>query len=85
MSQRPENIAIVCAFGIMLLMGALASAIFLGTSQLVTPEFGLDRSSYYQSAFYLLVILSLSGGFLVSYGSILAFRGQEKKENVQLD
>ena len=85
MKERPENIEVLCAVGIMLLMGALASAIFLGTSQLVTPEFGLNRSLYYQSAGFLLILLSLAGGYLVSYGFIMIFYDQKQEQNAQLE
>jgi Na+/pantothenate symporter len=84
MNERPDNLAIICAFGILLLMCALGSAIFLGTSQLIAPEAGANFDSLLMTGAFFVVVFSLLGGFLVSYGFIIALRGREKRENTQL-
>lgn len=85
MNESNHEIAVLCAIGIMLLMIALGSAIFLGTSQLVASEHTFVQASNLMTAALFIVGFSLLGGYLVSYGFITTFRGQKKEENVQLE
>lgn len=68
MSKEKENILIPCSFGIFLLMCSLLCVIFLGTSYLIPDEPYTDLSSLFGSAALALVVSSIFGGYLVSYG-----------------
>ncbi|MFX1561536.1 MAG: hypothetical protein ACFFBL_13185 [Promethearchaeota archaeon] len=68
MTERHENVLIPCSLGIMLLMSALARAIVIGTGLLIPSEPYVDKSGQLFGAGILLILLSLFGGGLLSYG-----------------
>ena len=78
MSDVSETGLVACAFGMLFLLGALTCAIFLGTSQLVVHEPYLDRSSYFSTAGFFLLILSPLGGYLISYGLRAILRDSQR-------
>jgi hypothetical protein len=65
-------------------MVALGSAIFLGTSMLITPQPYTDLTSAFTAGAIFVAVFSLLGGYLVSYRFIITLRGREEKENSQL-
>jgi len=68
MSKEKENVLIPCSFGIFLLMCALLCVIFLGTSYLIPDDPYTELSSLFGSAALALVVSSIIGGYLLSYG-----------------
>ena len=79
-SEQTENVLIPCSIGITLLMWAFTCAIFIGTSQLATPDPYRDPGIYL-SAGILLVILTPIGGYLASYGFLGILRNSRIKED----
>lgn len=65
-------------------MVALGSTIFLGTSLLITPQPYTDLTSAFTAGAFFVAVFTPLGGYLVSYGFIIALRGREEKENSQL-
>jgi hypothetical protein len=85
MDERINDTAFLCAIGIMFLMLALGSAIWLGTSHLIAPGDIWVQTSSLMMGMFLVAGFSLLGGYLVSSGFIKIFREQEEKEKVQLE
>ena len=75
MSKNNENVLIPCSCGIALMMCSLTAAIFLGTSYLITSQPGLDLMGISGFAVMLLLVGSVIGGYLVSYGFQRIVRG----------
>ncbi len=70
-----------CSFGILLLMISLACAIVLGTSQLVPVPSYTDLSAFFFGATFALIVCSILGGLLTSYGLFLIFNGSRITDN----
>jgi hypothetical protein len=84
-SERVSNVMVSCSFGILLLMISLACAIALGTSQLVTYPPYTEHSPFFFGATFALIVCSILGGLLTSYGLFLIFNGSRITDNEKQD
>ena len=83
-NRNTKNVLIPCAVGIMLLMCALASAIYVGTSALIPFEPYTDPSylaSIISGTAMVFIFCSLFGGYLASYGFLHILQDSRKTES----